>query len=190
MRFNAIIAATILAAAVSGAAIVNPAPGATEVADATTDTTESTFDGPSAEDLANFPEDVYYVEEGEKDEGTVEKRNAEAEAGDWVWSPKWRPIGLPVGNRDAEAQPEAKAGDRVWSPKWRPVGLPVGKRDAEAQPDANAGNWVWSPKWRPVGLPVGKRDAQPEAEAEAGNWVWSPKWRPVGLPVGKRDAEQ
>lgn len=145
MRFNAVIAATILAATVSGAAVVNPAP--TEVAEATT---ETTIDGPSAEDLANFPEDLYYVEEGDETEGTVQKR----EAGDWVWSPKWRPVGLPVGKRDAEAE----AGDWVWSPKWRPAGLPVGKRDAAAE--ADAGNWVWSPKWRPVGLPVGKRDAE------------------------------
>lgn len=152
MRFNAVIAATILAATVSGAAIANPAP--TEVAEATSDATETTIDGPSAEDLANFPEDLYYVEEGDETKGTVQKR----EAGDWVWSPKWRPVGLPVGKRDAEAQPEAEAGDWVWSPKWRPVGLPVGKRDAAAE--ADAGNWVWSPKWRPVGLPVGKRDAE------------------------------
>ena len=135
MRFNAVIAATILAATVSGAAIAQPAP--TEVAEATT---ETTVDGPSAEDLANFPEDIYYVEEGDEIEGTVQKR----EASDWVWSPKWRPVGLPVGKRDAEANPKAKAQDWVWSPKWRPVGLPVGKRDA--QPEADAGNWVWSPK--------------------------------------------
>lgn len=127
MRFNAVIAATILAATVSSAAIANPA--STEVTEATSDATETTIDGPSAEDLASFPENLYYVEESNETEGTVEKR----EAGDWVWSPKWRPVGLPVGKRDAqpEAAAEADAGKWVWSPKWRPVGLPVGKRDAE-----------------------------------------------------------
>lgn len=114
MRFNAIIAATILAATVSGAAIANPAPQPTEVASNT-------------DDLFDLPEGSYFVEEGDE---SLTKRDAKKV---WVWTPPYRPIGLPVGKRDAEAAPEAEpeAGNWVWTPPYRPIGLPVGKRDAQ-----------------------------------------------------------
>src|SRR5690242_6296450 len=130
MRFNAVIAAAVLAATVSSAAIAKPAPETTEITEIEADVT---------------PEDVeepfYYAEEGDEDDLT--KREAEADP-QWVWSPKFRPPGLPVGKREADPQ-------WVWSPKFRPPGLPVGKREADPQ-------WVWSPKFRPPGLPVGKRE--------------------------------
>ncbi|KAJ8107723.1 hypothetical protein OPT61_g8671 [Boeremia exigua] len=103
MRFNAVIAAAVLAATVSGAAIAKPAPEATE----------------TTEEAPADDSDIFFYAEGE-DEDSVSKREAEADP-QWVWSPKFRPPGLPVGKREAEA------GKWVWSPKFRPPGLPVGK---------------------------------------------------------------
>ena len=172
MRFNAVIAATILAATVSGAAIANPQP--TEVAEAAPIETEAAVEG-TTETVTKEPEfgDFYYITD--EDEEALSKRDAEA--GVWQWSPKFRPIGMPIGKRDAEASVWQ------WSPKFRPIGMPIGKRDADA--DAKAGVWQWSPKFRPIGMPIGKRDAEAEAEAQ---WQWSP-YRPIGMPIGKRDAK-
>lgn len=149
MRFNAVIAATILAATVSGAAIPNPAPEAVAEAipeEITAETTEAPIETPD--------EEVYYYV---YEDDSVSKREAEAApGGGFRWSPAFRPVGLPVGKREAEAEAAPGGGFR-WSPAFRPVGLPVGKREAEAEAKAApGGGFRWSPAFRPVGLPVGK----------------------------------
>jgi mating pheromone alpha-factor len=84
MRFNAVIAAYILAATVSGAAL--------PVAEESTDIAapEAPIDDSEGYDF-DFEE--------------FSKRDADPEAG-WTTRP-WRPVGLPVGKRDAEAEAEA-----------------------------------------------------------------------------------
>jgi len=178
MRFNAVIAAYILAATVSGAALPVAEDSTAEVAAPTEEEA-----APAAPEGFDFPEG-FNPEDFDFDYEEFEKRSADPsadpEAG-WTWRP-WRPVGMPAKrNADAEAHPEA---GWTWRP-WRPVGMPA-KRDAEAE-----AGWTWRP-WRPVGLPVGKRDAMPEAYADAeahpeAGWTWRP-WRPVGMPA-KRDAE-
>jgi mating pheromone alpha-factor len=150
MRFNAVIAAAILAATVSGAALPIPQ-DSTAVAEAQPDL------APAVEAEVDFED-----EDLEKRGGWTTKPyrpiglpgigKREAEADGWTTNP-YRPIGLPgIGKRKAEAG--------GWTTKpYRPIGLPgIGKREAEA------GGWTTKP-YRPIGLPgIGKREAEAEAE--------------------------
>jgi mating pheromone alpha-factor len=192
MRFNAVIAAYILAVTVSGAALPATEEAATNDVSAPAPAAPESYEEAPTEE-PDYPPPPFVFDEKMMEEGQFMKRDAsaDAEAG-WTWYP-YRPYGLPIGKRsaDAEAAPEADAKSGwTWYP-YRPYGLPVGKRsaDAEAAPEANAeAGWTWTP-YRPYGLPIGKRDAEaaPEADARRG-WTWLP-YRPYGLPIGKRDAE-
>jgi mating pheromone alpha-factor len=171
MRINAAIAAAIMAATVSAAAL----PATTDAAPAVA--TEAA----APMELVEIPdEDLFDIEDIEE----MEKRSADPK---FTWK-QYRPFGLPVGRRDAEADPKfsffktPKFGHFSWI-QYRPVGLPLGRRDAEAEADAK---FTWK-QYRPFGLPVGKREAEAEAEADA-KFTWK-QYRPFGLPVGKRDAE-
>jgi mating pheromone alpha-factor len=163
MRFNAVIAAYILAVTVSGAALPVAEDATTEVS-----APESTED--VATDYPLFDIDEEDIEFLKRD--AAPEADAEAEAG-------YRPYGLPSGKRIADAEP--------W--KYRPYGMPSGKRSADAEPwkyrpygmpsgkrSADAEPW----KYRPYGMPSGKRSADADADAEAG-------YRPYGRPSGKRE---
>jgi mating pheromone alpha-factor len=155
MRFNAVIAAAILAATVSGAALPIPQ-DSTAVAEAQPDL------APAVEAEVDFEDD----EDLEKRGGWTTKPyrpiglpgigKREAEADGWTTKP-YRPIGLPgIGKREAEAG--------GWTTKpYRPIGLPgIGRREAEAE--AEADGWTTNP-YRPIGLPgIGKGEAEAEAE--------------------------
>jgi mating pheromone alpha-factor len=188
MRFNAVITAYILAVTVSGAALPATEEAATnDVSAPAPAAPESHEEAPTEE--PDYPPPPFVFDEKMMEEGQFMKRDAsaDAEAG-WTWYP-YRPYGLPIGKRsaDAEAAPEADAKSGwTWYP-YRPYGLPIGKRDAKAAPEADARRgWTWLP-YRPYGLPIGKREAEavPKADAKAG-WTWTP-YRPYGLPVGKRE---
>jgi mating pheromone alpha-factor len=92
MRFNAVIAAYILAATVSGAAL--------PVAEESTD-----IAAPEAPIEESAPAEFDDSEDYDFDFEEFSKRDADPEAG-WTTRP-WRPVGLPVGKRDAEAEAEA-----------------------------------------------------------------------------------
>ncbi|KAF1943624.1 hypothetical protein EJ02DRAFT_453100 [Clathrospora elynae] len=163
MRINAVIAAAIMAATTSGAALPIP-----------TDITAPALDTKSEPEM--FLEDY--------DGGEVEKRFVDAEAG-LKWTPTYRPIGLP-DKRDAEADAEAKL---KWTPTYRPLGWGSFKRDAEAEAEADAeAKLKWTPSYRPLGWGSFKRDAEAEADAEA-KLKWIPSYRPLGWNSFKREAD-
>jgi mating pheromone alpha-factor len=97
MKINAIIASTILAATVSGAALPVPAAAAVEKRDA---------------DAAADPnaEAKWWIPYG----APIPKRDAEAEA-DPNAEAKWRPYGSPFAKREADAEAEAEA---EWTPPY------------------------------------------------------------------------
>jgi mating pheromone alpha-factor len=130
MRFNALIAATILAVTVSGAAL--------PTAEETTAEVASTVGiAPAEADFLPF----------EFEDFEFKKRDAEAKP--WNWYP-YRPYGTPSGKRSAEADAEAQPEAWNWRP-YRPYGTPSGKRSADAEA------WNWRP-YRPYGTPSGKRE--------------------------------
>jgi mating pheromone alpha-factor len=144
MRFNAVIAAYILAVTVSGAALPVAEDATTEVS-----APESTED--VATDYPLFDIDEEDIEFLKRD--AAPEADAEAEAG-------YRPYGLPSGKRSADAEPwkyrpygmpsgKRSADAEPW--KYRPYGMPSGKRSADADADAEAG-------YRPYGRPSGKRE--------------------------------
>jgi mating pheromone alpha-factor len=167
MRFNAVIAAYILAATVSSAALPVAEDTTTEVS-----ALESSEEAPTEE--IDYP--LFHLDDEDTE---VLKRDADAEA-------KYRPWGMPTGKRSADAEADAK---------YRPWGMPTGKRSADAEADAKYRPWGMptgkryadadaEAKYRPWGMPTGKRSADAEAEADA-----DAKYRPWGMPTGKRSAD-
>lgn len=109
MRINVVIAPAILAATVSGAALLAPAKAAVSA-----ETTRAPVE--AEPEVLEFPE-----EEPKFFGGNFEKRDADAAKPKWTWH---RPYGLPHGKRDADAD----AAKPSWT--WhRPYGMPHGKRE-------------------------------------------------------------
>jgi mating pheromone alpha-factor len=134
MRFNAVIAATILATTVSGAAL--PAAEETPAVEVATPAPEE-----HAPTQGDFPPSWDF------EDFEFKKRDADAQP--WNWYP-YRPYGTPSGKRVAVAEADAKPEAWNWYP-YRPYGTPSGKRSADAEA------WNWYP-YRPYGTPSGKRE--------------------------------
>ena len=146
MKFNAIAVTAILSATVSGVAIDNAAAArAAEITKAALGTTTEV-------EIALKGFEFYDEDEDREDLDESETEHL------WAWSPQRRPIGLPVGKREAEVQPSSG-----WSPPYRSIGLPISRRDVEPEAKKEKKKkdpWAWSIFRRPLGLPAGKRDAQ------------------------------
>jgi mating pheromone alpha-factor len=145
MKINAAIAAAIMAATVSAAAL----PQTTEATAATTTEAAAAPTEVAApadiheamtlvEVLNDYPEDVEFKE--------FKKRAAEA---GFHWT-QWRPFGLPYG----------KSISRNPNTYLRPTLTILGDASAEAE-----AKFRWT-QWRPFGLPYGRRTSTPTSACE------------------------